>query len=210
MARSYPDRRWRVPFLALALVALGAAAAERDLRGNIELEGSNLVTNLEAGTFSLDDVRLRQGEGTTIRASRTSATGVAGDYENSRWRFEGDVHIEFEGATLDADSATAVFAGGRLSTIEVTGGPARFTHPLKNETRRNQGRAASIQYTAATGAVRFSGNAWYSDGRNELTTDTLTYNLNDRVLTNERAGGGEPGQGRVRMTIRPGKPDATP
>jgi lipopolysaccharide export system protein LptA len=48
--------------------------------------------------------------------------------------------------------------------------------------------------------VRLSGEAWYSDGRNEVKTAAILYNMKDRSFQTER---GESEDNRVRMTIRP-------
>ena len=74
-----------------------------------------------------------------------------------------------------------------------------FSHQLKGATQRNQGRAGTIDYDAGKSLLRLDGGAWYSDGRNEITSPFLVYNLADRSLEKE-AREGE----RVILTIRPG------
>lgn len=215
MAPSLPDlrRRARLAVLALAAVALApaasAAAPRPDSGADIEVEGRNPVMNLNAGTLEMRDVRVTQEPGTVIQA-QNAATGLADGYENSRWEFTGKVHLEFDGAVLDADRATAVFAGGRLQSLQVNGAPANFSHPAKDGGHRNLGRANRIDYDASSREVRFSGNTWYSDGRNEATTEAIIYNLANSVVTS--VGDGSDGS-RVRITIRPDKrvpPPTTP
>lgn len=218
MALSLPEVRRCAPLAVLALGAAGllpgsavpAPTAPQLSRADIEVEGRNPVMNLNAGTLEMRDVRLQQDPGTVIEARQTAASGIAGGYENSRWEFTGTVHIEFDGAILDADKATAVFADGRISTLQVNGAPARFSHPARDSGQRNLGRANRIDYDAATREVRFSGNTWYSDGRNEATTEALVYSLADSVLTSAGDGSEE---SRVKLTIRPNRrvpPPRTP
>jgi lipopolysaccharide transport protein LptA len=206
-----PTKRNFVHVLALLFAAalgqstsaLSANAPDED----IEVEGSNPLVNLNAGTLSLRDVTLRQGSSTLISASSTAARGLTESYANSEWEFKGKVHIEFRGAVLDADSAVAKFADNRIRSIKVIGAPANFSHQLKESKVRNQGRAGAIDYDAANSLVRFAGNTWYSDGRNEISTATLVYNLNDGSISNENAGTDD---GRVLLRFRPSKRIPTP
>ncbi|MET0281284.1 MAG: LptA/OstA family protein [Steroidobacteraceae bacterium] len=201
-------RRGRVAAAAMAVVAfLPATAWVAASRDDIDVEGHSPDLNLNAGTLSLRDVKLRQGPGTYIKADSTSATGIAEGYQNSRWEFRGAVHIEFDGAVLDADSAVAIFADSRIKSISVRGAPANFSHVLKD--KRNLGRANNIDFDAASRDVHFAGKAWYSDGRNEATTDALTYNLDNRALTSTGNGNSNP-DSTFRMTIRPDKPISLP
>ena len=49
--------------------------------------------------------------------------------------------------------------------------------------------------------MTFTGDAWLSDGRNEISGEELVYNLRDqRVLAEAQPGS----SGRVRITIHPG------
>jgi lipopolysaccharide transport protein LptA len=198
----------RVALALLASLGCAFAAWSAETAGtDIEVEGSNPMVNLNAGTLMMRDVSLRQGPGTLIRAKQTSARGLTEGYENSEWEFKGEVHIEFDGAVLDADSAIARFSDNKIRQIHVVGEPARFSHQLKNSAQRNQGRAGTVDYDATTALVRFAGGTWYSDGRNEVNTSALVYNLNDGSFSNESTA---TDPGRVRLTIRPGKRIAPP
>lgn len=204
MALFLPDSRRRAPLavLALAAAALAPAAAvpaNASSGADIVVEGRNPVMNMNAGTLEMRSVRVSQAPSTVIEA-QSAATGLADGYENSRWEFTGNVHVEFDGMVLDAERARAVFANGRLQTLEVQGGPANFSHPGKEAGRRNLGRADRINYDASSREVRFSGNTWYSDGRNEATTEAIVYNLNNSEVTSV---GDNSDDSRVRMIIRP-------
>jgi lipopolysaccharide transport protein LptA len=206
MARSHLDGRWRGTLLGLALAAACAllpAHAERGAnRGAIQLDGENQRMNLNAGTMLLDDVTLRD-DATVIKAKEMSVSGLEKDYENSRWIFRGTAHVEFNGAVLDADAATVIYVDGELQSIEVDGGPARFSHQVKGSDKRYYGRANTIRYNAASGDVRFNGRTWWSDGVNEANTEALVYNMRNSTLgTEERS--------RFNLTIRPDKDKKVP
>lgn len=210
MALFLPDHWLRARRAALALAAavllpvLAHAAASQE---EINLEGHDAQGNLSAGNFSLRDVKVKQGT-TAINAKQATASGVDDGGQNSRWEFRGAVHVEYEGAIVDADSAVAIFADGRIKSISVKGAPANFSHLAKgSSSQRNQGRANNIDFDATSQDVHFAGKAWYSDGRNEATTDKLTYNLNNRSWSSSGQGGPDE---VFRMTIRPDKPVALP
>jgi lipopolysaccharide transport protein LptA len=170
-------------------------------RGNITIEHRGLSGNLSAGTLTMRTVTVRQGEGTVISADEGSATGVDGGFENSQWEMRGNVHLEFDGAVLDADAAAVEFAAGRLKSVRVQGAPARFSHANAGSVQRRQGRAANIDYQADSGQVHFFNGTWFSDGRNEYSGGELFYNVNTSALADD----GNP-ETREELILR-GNPD---
>lgn len=213
MAISFPD----IALAAGVLLGAGAAGAAQgrltlDNQTPIQFEGGAACfrANFSAGTLESCDVTLRQGDQALIRAKNASARRLSEGYEDGEWQFTNGVHIEFNDAVIDADSATVLFAGNRLKEVHVKGmqdQPARFSHQLKDAPRRNQGRAASIDYDAVAATLRLSGGTWYSDGRNEVNTASLIYNMNDGSFSNAT---GPDQSDRVRITIRPGEKRVPP
>ena len=208
MAASLPDRLL-LPLPALALLLLAApwhrlpAAEPAALPAPaIDVVSDSFHIDYQSNTLRLPNVEIRQGD-MLIRASEAVARGVELSFANSQWEFRGAVHIEFAGGDLDADRATAEFAGNRLQLARVTGAPARFSHQIKDAASRSQGRADTIEYDVPKGRIRLAGKAWYSDGRNEVVTHALVYSLINRSVENER---GEGEDSRVRLTIRPDTP----
>ncbi len=83
----------------------------------------------------------------------------------------------------------------------IRGQPASFEQHLKEEQKLARGRASSIEYDVQAGTVRLTGNAWLTDGQNEIQGDTLIYNIGQqRIVANPT--GSDPGG--VRITINPG------
>jgi lipopolysaccharide transport protein LptA len=203
---SSPAEYWRRnALLAIACMGFGhvsAAASAAQLRQDDVIVVNTGGMKISAG----NTLQLRDGititnkqETMMIRAREADAQGTELSFNNSQWEFRGDVHIEVDGAVLDAATATVRFASNRLGSARVVGSPATFSHLLKGSTQRNQGRAGTIDYDAGKSLLRLDGGAWYSDGRNEITSPFLVYNLADRSLEKE-AREGE----RVILTIRPG------
>jgi lipopolysaccharide transport protein LptA len=196
MARYFPERGAVAAMLSIAgaLSSALAAAPTVDTKTPIDFESKGRFSaNLTAGTLQSSDIILTQGPNTRITADLASAKGLSGD-NNGEWELTGKVHIVFDNAVLDADSATVIFANDRLQKVHVRGAPSRFSHQVKDSAQLNQGRAATIDYDAQTALLRLSGDTWYSDGRNVVETAAYTYNLNDSTIT---------GTDQVKGTIQP-------
>jgi lipopolysaccharide export system protein LptA len=69
------------------------------------------------------------------------------------------------------------------------GTPATFSHLLKGATQRSQGHAQTIDYDAGKSQLRLSGAVWYSDGRNDINTSSLNYNMADRSIDSNPGAG---------------------
>ncbi len=172
-------------------------SAEADEPIDIEAEGIKI--DYSNRILRLPKVTIRQGK-SLIRADEAIARGVEPRLGDSEWEFRGAVHIEFENGELNADSAKVRFVDDRLHTAIVTGAPANFSHRLQDQPEPHQGRAKTITFDAPLARLRLAGEAWYSDGRNEITTATLVYSLSDRSVENERSASED---SRVRIRIRP-------
>ena len=205
MALSRAESWRRCALFAVACIGLGhvsAVASAAQVRQDdwiiVNTGGMQISAN---NTLQLRDgiIITNKQETMMIRAKEANAQGVELSFNNSQWEFRGDVHIEVDGAVLDAATATVRFTSNRLGSAHVVGSPAQFSHVMKGSTHRNQGRAGTIDYDAGKSLLRLDGGAWYSDGRNEITSPFLVYNLADRSLEKE-AREGE----RVILTIRPG------
>jgi lipopolysaccharide transport protein LptA len=186
MAPSHPDRRRRGPLRAIlvagTLLWLLPAHAASLSDEEIDVSGEGLVMNLNAGTKSMDNLKLRQGN-TLVSAKHADGSGLANGHRNGTWELKGEVHIEFDGAVLDAETATVRFVDNRLKTVVVQGTPAVFAQTLGNTGRRVQGRAGKIDYDAGTSQVQFSGGTAFQDGTYQFNTKAqLTYNLKDSTV----------------------------
>lgn len=193
-------RGFVLAFAAASFVKLLPASAAALPREDVIVRGVRLKTNPRDGTFSLEDVELRQGKDTFVTAKAATVL----DQENTLWDLKGSVHVEFRGAVMDSDSARLMFTDRELSTVHVLGTPARFTHrPQNRPDKRNLARANTIDYDAATSKVRFSGDTWYSNGENiEVSSKTTvyTYDMKEGGLVSTPDGNGE---GRTQLIIRP-------
>jgi len=182
---------------AVALLAACAAAAAAQDREQlpIQLTASSLNFDSQKGVVEYGAITITQGE-IRITADRAVTTGV--DFEDSRWQFNGTVRITMPDASLASETADVKFAGGEIQSATVTGAPATFEQKRKDELAR--GRANRIDYDLKRGTAEFAGNAWLSDGKTELTGETLTYSTANQQVVSRRP---------VVITIQPGEAPQT-
>jgi len=189
--------------LLLLPAANGEAAANPRSELPIAVEAQSSDFDYKNGVLVFSHVVITQGDA-RVEADHATATGL--NFENSRWRLEGNVRIHAEGGSLASDLATVNFQNNEIAVAQVIGTPASFSQ--KREDRSAEGRAGQIDYDLASGRVRLSGDAWLSDGNNEITGTTLVYSMREeRVVADAGEQGGKP----VRITINPKTPPgATP
>jgi lipopolysaccharide transport protein LptA len=188
----------------MAAAALPALAADQAATTtSLTADRSTLPITVEADSSDFDyrnealrftKVRITQGD---VRVEAAGAVASGLNFEASRWQFEGAVRITVPGGFLVSDSATVEFKANRITRADIAGQPAQFEQQRNDQLAR--GRARRIDYDLASGNVRLEGDAWLTDGRNEINGPSLVYDLGaQRVVANS-------GQGdqRVRITIKP-------
>jgi len=192
--------RTLAPALLTLVLAAGAAAAPVDAQAPINLEAASSDFDYRNNTLLFKRVKITQGP-LTVEAQEASATGL--EFENSQWTLKGQVRISMPDGKLASDTATVSFKDNQIVRAQIRGTPARFEQRLEKSGQLAQGRAGSIEYDVRNGTVQLSGDAWLSDGQNEIRGEKLVYDIGrQRVAANP--GGTEPGG--VRITINPKEP----
>jgi lipopolysaccharide transport protein LptA len=142
------------------------------------------------------NVRITQG---VMSIAAEEATAVALQTDDSRWKFEGSVHMQTADADLKSDVATAEFAKGVLRQAVATGTPALFEQ-RGADNKLAHGRAGQIEYDLAKGIIRLTNDVWFSYGENEFRGQVVIYNVREqRVVVNPEG----KSNGRVNITIHP-------
>jgi lipopolysaccharide export system protein LptA len=182
----------------IALHGLTATAQVPDLAAQsalpIDLDAASSEFDRRNNRLVFREMHITQGT-LSIRADVAEATRL--DFENSRWKFRGNVTIDNPGTSVACDEAELVFLGHELRSASMEGTPARFEQRRPGG-KRTEGRAGTIEYDIAGGKVSLARNAWLSDGANEVTGDRLTYDLRREYVTADSGAGGP-----VRMKINP-------
>lgn len=203
MAASSPENRRGRSALALlcfpaALLALGMAPAALGQQLEITLDAASSDFDRRNERLVFQEVRISQGE-MSIAASEAETRDL--DFSRGNWVFRGNVRIESEMGTIQADRATISFANHQLQSARAEGSPARFSRlMLEPERRLVTGNASRIDYDLARGELELSGQASLSDGLREVSGGRLLYLIReDRLL----ASADEQGTERVRIVITP-------
>jgi Uncharacterized protein conserved in bacteria len=226
MAASHPDRhidpaRRAAHVLAFALACAfmtvahaapkeAAAPAKKDtgppVVSGLPPGNAQQPINLEAASSDFDyknnsllfrRVRITQGS-LEVTAQQASASGL--EFANSEWRLQGDVRIVVPGGMLQSSEARVQFRNNEIVSATIKGAPATFEQRLKENDQLARGRAAAIDYDVKQSIVRLTGDAWLTDGQNEINGNTLVYDIGrERVQANPN----EKDPGGVHITINP-------
>jgi lipopolysaccharide transport protein LptA len=125
-------------------------------------------------------VNIVQGD-ISVAADQAEATGL--DAQDSHWVFTGAVHVHSENqGELYSDQATVQFSRGNVAQVEVSGKPAQFEQARATPEGRARGHADTIDYDVLAGVVKLIGDAWLSDGRNEINYPQITYNVREKSM----------------------------
>jgi lipopolysaccharide transport protein LptA len=191
MARSTHSR---LAATALAAALCWPAAAQQHEELPIQVEARSSDFDYQNGVLKFDAITITQGQ-VRITAERAVASGL--DFEDSSWEFSGSVRMFMPESAIASDTAQVKFAAGQILSASVTGSPATFEQTRKDE--QAEGHANRIDYDLKRGTVELAGDAWLSDGKTEITGETLVYSTaSQRVVSREQ----------VLITIQPGEPPA--
>lgn len=192
----------RSPTASLLLACLLAsgmaqAAGPRQSELPINVDATSSDFDYRNNTLLFRDVVITQGA-VQVRANEATATGL--NFEDSEWVFRGNVRITVEGGSLQSEEARVNFINNAIAKAIITGSPASFEQKLEDSPEIARGRAGTIQYDVTGATVRLQRDAYLTDGRNDISGETLVYSIRDqRVLANAE----EQGDERVHITINP-------
>jgi lipopolysaccharide transport protein LptA len=200
MAASNPELR-RVGRVAagalLAVVSAASAAAVRNSELPINVEAASTDFDYKNNSLVFKRVRITQGD-MQVDAEEARATGL--NFDNSEWQLTGDVRILVPDGTLSSSSATVTFRNNEILRAVIVGKPASFEQKLRQSQQVARGRAGTITYDVKASTVRLNGDAWLTDGQNQIEGATLIYNIGQqRVAANPDA----TTPGGVKITINP-------
>ena len=187
-----------VCFLALAALSVGARAQVVDLdQLPWTLDSETAVFDGKSSTYLYTGLRFSQGN-ISIESDEGRATNGT---ENTReLKFSGNVVINVNNGRIECDKADLQFTGSTLSSAVVTGTPAIYT--LKREAADDVTRAEAgrLRYDVVAGVIEFSDNATITEGGNQISSNYLLYNINERRIKADSAGTEED---RVRIQYTP-------
>jgi lipopolysaccharide transport protein LptA len=182
-----------------------AAALPACAAGNICFTADD--TEYRRNRVLLHNIVIYQG-GSVLRIGARSAEASSLDFADSTWTLEGAVQVRTLQGQLAADRATVHFVASRLGGAIATGTPANFEQEpaaAEDAGRAAHGHARTIDYDPQAGEVRLNGEAFLTNGCNEISGERIVYEFALQRVHAQGAGGARV-QGTIRPECRPAHP----
>lgn len=187
--------RWlAVLFVALPGTLLAQAA---DLRMPVVIDAESTRFDGNTSMVEFTGLKLTQG-GISIEADVAHATRT--DFDDSTWRFSGNVIFDVDAGHIECESADLRFADFELQVATIEGSPATFRFRREGAEEETYAEANTLHYDVVAGVIEFSGNATISEGGNRISSETLVYNILERRVN--AVSSGDP-EDRVKVTYTP-------
>ena len=188
----------RLSLACLLLLPNLLAAQLADLRLPISLDADSTDWDGKTSMLMFRGLRLSQGQ---IGASADQGRASKLDFQDSVWRFEGNVILDVEGGHIECASADLKFADHTLRHASIKGSPATFALRRPGSDEITYGEAGQLEYDLATGVVEFAGNATITEGGNQISSSYLVYNIVEQRINAQSTGNGDD---KVKIIYTPG------
>ena len=159
-------------FLLIDTTSVFAQINSAELPINIDAESTGYLADESVLTFT--KLYLSQG-GISISADRGEASKL--DFENSTWKFEGNIRITLENGRIESDFAHLEFEGHQIKIARIQGSPAKLLIYREDQITRTSTIANRIDYDFQKSLIDFSGNVSIEEGGNLISSEYLVYNL---------------------------------
>ena len=164
-------------FLLFETSSVNAQINSAELPINIDAESTGYLADESVLTFT--KLNLSQG-GISISADRGEASKL--DFENSTWRFEGNIIIKLENGRIESDFAHLEFEGHQIKIARIQGSPAMLLIDREAEVARTSAIADRIDYDFQRSLIDFTGNVSIQEGGNQISSEYLIYNIKDQSI----------------------------
>ena len=197
-------------FLTFLLASAAAGVTVPDI-ANAQLSDLRLPISLDADSTDYDGknsmlmfkgLRLSQGN-IGIEADEGRASKL--DFEDSVWRFTGNVIIDIENGHIECESADLQFISHQLTVADIVGAPATFEMQREGSDETTYAEAGKLHYDLLAGTIEFSENATITEGGNQISSSFLVYNIQEQRINAQSSGDGD---NRVKIIYTPRDPEA--
>jgi len=204
MARFFPSTL-RSCAAALA-VAFAAGAQNNGARDELQFSADAVELDGPTNMMRAQQPRITQGN-LHIAANDALATGLEFD-QAGEFRLTGNVRVDVDMASMEANSAVFMYADGQLSRGELEGTPVSFSAVDTATQRKVTGYAGKVSYDNVARTLRMSGNAAVQMETREVLGCDLIYDLRAERVTSGSADCED--KFRVRVRRESDKPAAAP
>lgn len=190
-------------FIACFLFSPGLLfAQDANLQLPISLDADSTDYDGKSSMMMFRGLRLSQGQiGVVADEGRASKL----DFQDSVWRFEGNVIIDVENGHIECDTADLQFIGHTLRIATIEGSPATFELKRPESDEITYAEAGRLEYDLGTGIVEFSENAVITEGGNQISSSYLVYNITEQRINAQSSADGDE---KVKITYTPVEADA--
>ena len=188
-----------VPVLLVPVLALAQGG---DLRLPISLDAESTDYDGRSSMLMFRGLRLTQGS-IGVEADEGRASKL--DFQDSIWRFEGNVVIDVDNGHIECDSADLQFSDHKLRVATIAGSPATFELRRAGSDEVTHAEAGRLKYDLDSGVVEFSDEAVITEGGNKISSSYLVYNIREQRIKAQSSPGGDE---RVKITYTPTDPPA--
>lgn len=169
--------------------AAGQESASQSRLGAVEqYESDSFDLNRSAGTMTFDGFRIF-GDNWSLTADSAIANADELDFGAGQWRFDGNISLQLDTASLEAESALFVFSDKRLVMAELRGSPVLFEDEgmpateTQEQTDAVSGSAMTLRYEDAAGTFELLGDVSLAVGPYLTTGCDLIYYLGQEEFT---------------------------
>jgi lipopolysaccharide transport protein LptA len=189
-------RSWAIA-AALAFSQSIALAQNESLRLPISLDADSTDYDGKSSMLVFRGLRLSQGS-IGVEADEGRASKL--DFQDSVWRFEGNVVIDVDNGHIECSSADLRFLGHELRLATIRGTPATFEVRRPDSDETTFAQAGLLKYNLDTGIIEFSEEAVFTEGGNQIASSFIAYNINDQRINAQSSGEGDD---KVKITFTP-------
>jgi len=170
---------------AALAVALAAGAQNNDAGDELQFTSGPFFLDAPTNMMRAQQPRITQGN-LRIRADDVLATGFefaqAGEF-----RLTGNVLVEVDTASMEANSAVFTYANGQLSRGELEGMPVSFSAFDAATQRKVTGHAGKMSYDNVARTLRLTGDALVQLDTREVLGCDLIYDFRAERVTSGSA-----------------------
>ncbi len=174
-----------------------AQVADLDLRLPWTINSETMSFDGKTSTVIYTGLRFSQGN---IFIEADEGRSTVDDQKSGSWTFSGNVIIDVNNGRIECASAELSFDGNVLRQAVVSGTPATFALKRQDAGDVTNAEAGRLVYDVQNGVIEFSGQATISESGNQISSNYLVYNINERRINADSSGADDD---RVRITYTP-------
>jgi len=174
-----------------------AQVTDLDLRLPWTIDSETMSFDGKTSTVIYTGLRFSQGN---IFIEADEGRSTVDDEKSGSWTFIGNVIIDVNNGRIECTSAELSFDGNILRQAIVSGTPATFALRRQDSDDVTNAEAGRLMYDVQNGIIEFSGQATITESGNQISSNYLVYDINERRINADSSGADDD---RVRITYTP-------